>query len=109
MEVVGEVGRGGARGGAGGSAGRLDGHCGGGALHSRGVVEARCRGALAPWVGLHLGNGPAEGELVLLQGGQGDQSSLGNLAAGSHVRPWNWTMSCRYRKGSKGLYLCSPW
>jgi len=87
MEVVGEVGQEGARGGAGGSAGRLDGHCGGGALHSRGAVEARCRVALAPWVGLHLGIEPAEGELVLLQGGQGGQSSLGNLAAGSHVRP----------------------
>merc|ERR1719237_1736961 len=62
-------------------------HCGGGALHSKGGVEARCHGALAPWVGLHLGTEPAGGELVLLQGGQDDQSSLGNLVAGSHVRP----------------------
>ena len=87
MEVGDEVGRWGARGDAGGSAGRLDSHCGGVALHSRGGVEARYHGALAPWVGLHLGTEPAGGELVLLQGGQGDQSSLGNLAAGSHARP----------------------
>ena len=91
MEVWDAVGQGGARGDAGGSAGRLDSHCGGVALHSRGGVEARCHGALALWAGLHLGIEPAAGELVLLQGGQGDQSSLGNLAAGSHVKPW--TMS----------------
>ena len=107
MEVGDGVGRGGARGGAGGSAGRLDSHCGEVALHSRGGVEARCHGALAPWVGLHLGTEPAEGELVLLQGGQDDQSSLGNLAAGSHVRPW--TMSCGYKQGSTRLCLGSPW
>ena len=94
MEVGDEVGRWEARGDAGGSAGRLDSHCGEVALHSRGGVEAMCHVALALWVGLALGTWPVGGELVLLQGGQGGQCSLGNLAAGSHVRPW--TMSYRY-------------
>ena len=88
MEVWDGDGQGGGRDDAGGSAGRLDSHCGGGALHSRGGVEAMCHVALALWVGLPLDTEPAGGELVLLQGGQGDQSSLGNMVAGNHARPW---------------------
>ena len=87
MEVGDEVGQWEARGDAGGSADRLDSHCGGVALHSRGDVEAMCHVALALWVGLPLDTEPAGGELVLLLGEQGDQCSLGNLATGSHVRP----------------------
>ena len=88
MEVGDEVGQWEARGDAGGSADRLDSHCGGVALHSRGDVEAMCHVALALWVGLPLDTEPAGGELVLLQGGQGGQSSLGNMVAGNHARPW---------------------
>ena len=103
MEVGDEVGRWGARGDAGGSAGRLDSHCGGAALHSRGGVEAMCHGALALWVDLRLDTEPAGGELVLLQGGQDDQCSRGNLAAGTHVRPW--TMSSKRCQILCGLTL----
>ena len=88
MEVWDGDGQGGGRDDAGGSAGRLDSHCEVGGLHSRGGVGARCRVVLALLVDPCLGIEPAGGELVLLQGGQGDQSSLGNMVAGNHARPW---------------------
>ena len=89
-EVVGEVDLGEARGGAGGSADRMDSRCGPVVWRSEGVAGAKCREASVPSVldHLDLGNEPAGGELVLLQGGQGGQSSLGNMVAGNHARPW---------------------
>ena len=88
-EVVGEVDLGEARGGAGGSADRMDSRSGPVVWRSEGVAEAKCREALVPSVLDHrdLGNEPAGGGLVVLQGGLGGRGSRDSRVAGNHARP----------------------
>ena len=90
-EVVGEVDLGEARGGAGGSADRMDSRCGPVGWRSEGVAEAKCREASVPSVldHLDLGNEPAGGGLVALQGELGGHGSRDSRVAGNHARPYN--------------------